>query len=166
MPDYKYTINPHTGKLQKVHTDEYILALCPGSSHFNVLPFSYDSIGQGTWEYVYDEYQFAEGMIYNSSNVNGDNISYKIGVMPGTYTLIFFAKTHPAYGIVDITIDDVEIASFDLYNANNDNVRQVETGIVISNPGLKTLKLTVDGKNVLSSNYFVAFTYITLYRTA
>lgn len=98
--------------------------------HFTILPFSYDSIGQGT------------------------------------YTLILFGKTHTAYGIIDVDIDGDEIASFDLYGANTDNVRQVQTGITVSSAGIKTLKLRVDGKNASSSAYYCAFTYLALIKTA
>ena len=102
----------------------------------------------------------------NTPNTNEDNISYKVPLSQGTYTLILFGKTHTAYGIVDVDIDGVEVASFDLYGANTDNIRQVQTGITVATAGIKTLRLRIDGKNPSSSNYYGAFTYIALIKTA
>lgn len=161
MGKYKFVMNPHTDRLQKVLNDEELIF----GGHFTILPFSYDSMGQGNWEYVYEQYGYTEGLIYNSSNTDGDNISYIVSLPKGTYTFILFGKTHPAYGIVDIDINDTEVASFDLYGTNTDNVRQVETGIEITESGVKTLKLRVDGKNPSASNYFCAFHYLAMIKT-
>ena len=133
-----------------------------GNGNVVLMPFSYESIGQGTWGIVADAGQFTENLFYNSSNADGDNISYKAELSAGTYTLDLFGKTHTAYAIVDISIDGTVAATFDLYGVNTDNVRQRETDIVVASSGVKEIKVTVNGKNPSASNYFAAFTYLAL----
>jgi len=138
-----------------------------GEGHITILPFSYDSIGQGTWAFTSHAGLFFGGSIANTSSTDGDNLSYKVYLDVGTYALLLFTRTHPGGPIVDFDIDAVEVASFDDYsNPGVNNVIFTQTGIIISTPGLKTLKARVDGKNASSSAYLLYLTYMALWRTA
>jgi len=138
-----------------------------GAGHITILPYNYDSIGQGTWMTNLNAAHYTYGMFYNSPGNDGDNLLYKVYLAAGTYTILFYCHTESNRGITDVDIDAVEVASFDLYSATSvSNVRMVATGIVVASDGLKTLKFRVDGKNASSDGYYMSFHYIALWRTA
>lgn len=138
-----------------------------GEGHITIIPLSYNSIGQGTWTFDISALYWFNAIFYNSTHNDGDNISYKVYLDAGTYTLLLLTRTHTAYGILDIDIDAAEVASFDLYsNPLVNNVRKIQAGIPIAAAGLKTLKLRIDGKNALSSDHYCGLHYIALWRTA
>jgi len=135
------------------------------AGHITILPWNYSSIGQGTWIILIDVSQILNGTVYNSSIANLDNISFKVFLDAGTYTLRLLAIKFSVGGIADVDIDEVEVASFDLYSAvtvYNSIVSQ--TGIVISTSGLKTLKLRLHGST--GGSYYCAISSIALWRTA
>lgn len=137
-----------------------------GEGRITILPWDYDSIGQGTWVLTLIASQILNGWLNNDSNADGDNISYRLYLTAGTYTLRVVGRKHTICGIVDVDIDAVEVASFDLYGALTYNVVFSQTGITIASDGLKTLKLRVDGKNASSSAYYASISAIALWRTA
>lgn len=138
-----------------------------GEGHITIFPPSYNSIGQGTWEESRSENAYYDWYWKNeTSKANGDNVSFKVFLDVGTYTLMLIHHKNTDAGIVDISIDGVEVDSIDLYAALTWNVRSIQTGITISSSGLKTLKLEVDGKNASSSNYKYYMVYLALWRTA
>jgi len=134
-----------------------------------ILPWDYDSIGQGTWSYgSFGGNQFLNGVFTNSAApADGDNVSYKVYLAKGTYTLIVFGGKDTNAGIMDIDIDGTEVASFDQYaDTQTTNVRFEKTGINITSDGIKTLRFRVDGKNANSTDYIIRVSYIVLIRTA
>jgi hypothetical protein len=142
-------------------------AAVAGEGHITILAPSYDSTGQGDWLLTTNAEQCFYGLLMSDSALDGDNISYKVYLAAGTYTLELFTKTDSYFGILDIDINDTEVASFDCYSDPNAyNVRKIQTGIVIATPGLYTLKCRVDGKNASSEDYYTPITYISLWRTA
>lgn len=138
------------------------------SGHINVLPTSYDSISQGTWSIQSNKPNcLFNGYLWNPSSGDGDSVNYKVSLDKGTYTLKLLVVTGPSRGIVDIDIDGNEVASFDLYHATGgSNLSKIQTGIVISNSGIKELKIRIDGKNVASTTYYLTIQSISLWRTA
>ena len=138
-----------------------------GGTQAYIMPENYNSIGQGTWAYGVDDALYLNGRFTNTSETNGDNISYKVYLAAGTYTLRFHCLKGNSHGIVDIDIDGVEKASFDLYNAAN-IINQVisATGIVVAVGGLKTVRLRMDGKNGASSSYRMYLMAFSFWRTA
>lgn len=139
----------------------------PGEGHISIIPISYNSIGQGTWVIFTWTSQALNLLFYNSTAADGDNISYKVYLDAGTYTLAFFSAYSPDAAIVDFDIDAVEVASFDCYAAGDTpNQRDIQTGIAIASAGLKTLRMRADGHNPSSSAYKIKATYIALWRTA
>lgn len=138
-----------------------------GPGHIFVHPATYDSIGQGTWILEGDAGYLLNHRLRNTTADNGDNISYKIYLVPGTYTLVVYFTTAGACAIADVDIDAAEVASWDLYSAAETKlVRKIQTGISIDSAGLKTLKFRADGKNASSTDYNVPIEGIMLWRTA
>lgn len=138
-----------------------------GEGHITILGPDYNSIGQGTWAIFLSASQWFYGWWRNTSSADGDNISYEVTLEAGTYTLALLCVKAVNHGILDIDIDDTEVASFDLYAAASAyNVYNSQADISISSAGLKTLKLRVHGKNDNSTDYWVGYSYIALWRTA
>ena len=142
--------------------------IAPGEGHINIFPWNYNTIGQGTWVLSTTVstalWQF---FWYTSTSNDGDELDYKVYLAAGTYTIRLIAQKQSAGGIVDIDIDAVEIASFDLYNGSSlYNQMFTDTGNVIAASGLKSLTLRLDGKNGSSSSYGAIINGITLWRTA
>ena len=137
------------------------------SGHVTIFPSCYDSIGQGVWIWGTDNNFILNGRFYNSSFADGDELSYKISLSSGVYTLHLLATKNLNCGIMKFYVDDVEIASFDRYNSSvMYNVIFRQTGITINTSGLKTLKVKCVGKNVLSTGYFISIQNISLWRTS
>lgn len=138
-----------------------------GAGHITILPFNYESIGQGTW--VLQDGAgtcWGEWMWRNTTNANADNITYKVYLAKGTYTLALLLCKHGSAPIVDVDIDGVEKASFDLYEVvSAKNIRVTQTAIVMT-AGLKDLRIRVDGKNGASGGYQFHIQAIALWRTA
>ena len=138
-----------------------------GEGHITILSPSYNSIGQGGWTLSASANFYLGWQLYNPPADNGDNISYQVYLDAGTYTLLFLCSTGTNMGIVDIDIDAAEVASFNCYSAGSVyNVRKIQTGIVVGAAGLKTLKVRIDGKHASSTDYYTAYSYIVLWRTA
>lgn len=132
-----------------------------------ILPAAYSSIGQGTWIIITSPDQWRYGSMYNSSHTDGDNISFKVYLPKGTYTLWIMDATTNNEGIADVDINGTEVASFDWYSASlTNNVIKSQASIAIATTGLYTLKYRVDGKNASSSDYYVGIQQIVLWRTA
>lgn len=152
-------------------TNPYGVAVV-GEGHISIEPWAYSAIGQGTWAPVIDANLIAnqwKNVCYGNLGAvaNGDELDYKAYLSEGTYTLKIICATTSSQGILDIDIDAVEVASFDMYSAAYTyNVIKTETGISVAVSGLKTITARVDGKNGASSNYAVRLSTIELYRTA
>lgn len=140
-----------------------------GEGHIFIVPFAYVSIGQGTWVWWADVASafYGSGFWYNSTHADGDEISYKVYLAKGTYTLGVMGITDVDCGIIDIYIDAAEEASFDLYSDPQiPNVWFTQAGITVGTSGLLTLKVLVDGKHASSNNHFCKINAIILWRTA
>jgi len=147
--------------------EEATISADAGEGHITIMPYAYQSIGQGTWAFGSSASQALYFFYYNGLGVNGDNISYNVYLAAGTYTLRLLILTSTNSGILDVDIDSTEVASFDQYSSPSVyNVLNSQTGIVIASAGLKTLRLRVDGKNASSSGWVVRVTTISLWRTA
>lgn len=139
-----------------------------GEGHISILPHNYQSIGAGTWVWVVDTGVITNGRFTNEgANADLDNITYQVYLAVGTYTLRILTTKSNNWGIMDVDIDGVEVASFDLYSAAVLRNRVVsQAGITVAASGLKALKLRVDGKNGSSSAYIIGAYIISLWRTA
>ena len=139
----------------------------PGEGFISILPIKPVSIGQGTWTIVSDSAQCINLLFYNNSSTDADNCTFNVFLGKGTYTLQMLCKLDSSYGILDVDIDGVEVATHDLYAAAPARNAIRETlGITITKPGIKSIRLRADGKNVASSNYIVTLSCILFQRTA
>jgi len=137
-----------------------------GEGHVTISLIAYSSIGQGTWTIGVDTGRIGNLVVQNTTTDDGDNISYKVYLATGTYTLYFLYGTGSDGGIIDFYIDAVEVASVDTYSGSGSSNNVLTQVSIVVTDGLKTLKLDVDGKNGSSSGYKAAFSSLILYRTA
>lgn len=158
-----------TGNIVALTAAEALAILGPdvGEGHILLLPAFYNSIGQGTWVLAISASFYHCAYFYNSTQVDGDNFSWKATLQKGTYTLRMLVNTGTNRGIIDVDIGGVEVTSKDLYaGAGVTNVVHTEAGIVIATSGIKDITLRVDGKHASSSDYTAHFQEICLWRTA
>jgi len=138
-----------------------------GEEEMFISLFSYHAIGQGTWALAIDSLSWNNGLFQNTSGNDGDSIDYKVFMAKGTYTLQILLIKGSGQPILDVDIDAVEVASWDLYSAAGlYNQLVTQTGIVIATAGLKTLTLRADGKNASSAGYYIQASNLALWRTA
>ena len=138
-----------------------------GGSHIVVLLFAYNSIGQGTYAFGSYPVHALAHVFVNTTHDDGDNLSYMVYLPAGTYTIGLLTKRDVDQGIMDIDIDTVEVASWDLYNAaDQNNVWLTDAGNVVAISGLKTIRVRIHGKNGASSNHFARSTALIFWRTS
>ena len=126
----------------------------------------YDSIGQGTWVFPVNTSQHFSSACQNSTTADGDNISFKVWLAKGTYSITLDYWKNNNQGIIKIDIDGTTVMTVDQYNSSaTSNMQTTETGINVSTSGLKTITFKVDGKNASSSDYWGVFSAIIIRRT-
>lgn len=170
LPNGSMYFDTTLNSLDQVQAGAWVAIVLPsdiGEGHITILPINYASIGQGTWVLAIEDVKYLQGVFYNTSNTNGDNISYKAYLAAGTYSLRLLLMTNANGGIIDVDIDGGEVASFDSYSGSAaQNVFFNATGITVAVSGLKTLRFRVDGKNASGTDYYAWLTAIALWRTA
>jgi hypothetical protein len=103
----------------------------------------------------------------NTSNANGDNFTMNVYLSAGTYTFQLLTHRATDKAIVDVDIDGVEVASYDLYNGGEIVNHVFETAnIVVSTTGLKAIRFRVDGRNAASTQWYFTPTAFAFIRTA
>lgn len=138
-----------------------------GEGHIAIPLMSPQSVGQGTWGFTLASDRPFGFYLQNTSNADGDNVTFNVWLDKGTYTLLLVCDKSLGAPILDIDVDAVEIATFDLY-ADPLQKGQIllDTGNVITTSGLKALRLRVDGKNPSSGDYQANLNAVVLWRTA
>ena len=95
-------------------------------------------------------------------NVSANNDSFTNGcyLRAGTYTFYVLGTLMTSGGIIDWTLDGVEIvAAQDWYNNPNVfNTEKSDAGVVVAFDGWHTLRSTVDGKNGASTGHDIILT--------
>ena len=131
------------------------------------VPFN-PSVGQGTWVLSRNENYTGDWYYRNSTEADGDNITFKVALQRGTYTLRIYVAKNSGACILDVDLGGTEIASEDLYTGAGTDYDYImeQTSITVSASGVKDLKLRADGKNGASANYGINFVKIELIRTA
>jgi len=165
--DYVATYDADAGVHKKVLLDNL-----PGGSGDSgqgpvvIWPWAYKTVVQGTWELVSNSDYFSAKGWYNSSLNNGDEIHYNVYLAAGTYRIWLVYVRYTDRGILDIYVDDTEVASFDMYGSSSQCEITSDSGNTISTSGLKTIKLKVDGQNASSSGYHARINALIFERTA
>ena len=128
-------------------------------------PMSYHAQTVGTWVITLNSLLDFYCAILNDSVSDGDQLDFLLPLAAGTYTIVAVCWKMPMSGILSIDIDAVEVGNIDLYDVSGVwNHRYVETGIVLSTGGLKTLSLRADGKNANSMNYALRVQRVYIFR--
>lgn len=139
-----------------------------GNGYVHLSPWLYDSNPAGTWSaaaFPVASNAYANSII--SDGNNGTKLTYKVWLMPGTYTLKMMCETYSSRGIATWDINGSDVATFDTYSAGDViNVIKTQTGIAVTATGVISLSVRANGKNASSSNYFLAIQDVVLYRTA
>lgn len=121
----------------------------------------------GTWNYSIDANQDSNGYEETFSGglgANGDYIEFKFGLLIGDYTLVAIMRTGPSFGIVDVSLDGVVIASWDLFTPGiTRNLRQVITPISVTGAITHTLRFTMNGQNPLSAGFDQALSWFEIF---
>jgi hypothetical protein len=142
-------------------------AVTPGEGHITILPWNYNTIGQGTWTLESESDIFGSCFSNLTADANGDNLTFEVYLDAGTYTIRMVAGKDTDCGITDIYIDAAEVASFDWYAGSGAKSQiQTDTSNTVAAAGLKTITVTVDGKNGSSSAHEVHFDSLAFWRTA
>lgn len=142
-------------------------ALGLASGHVTIFPWAYNS-QSGSWTWGLHANQAMQGWFFVASPIDGDSLTFKVALPPGTYTLRLLVSTTSTSGVLDVDVDGVEKATFDLYDAGlSYNVLKTQTGIVVAAPGgVIDLVLRIDGKNGSSAGFAALITAISLWRTS
>ena len=138
-----------------------------GEGHIELLPLSYSAVNAGTWATWVDAESFFGWVFGNSTHDDLDEVDYQAYMAAGTYTFMILINKSPESGILDIDVNGVEVASFDLYTAGwSRNNRLTQAAIAIATSGLKTITFRVDGKHASSTNHYAIYAYACFWRTA
>ena len=133
-----------------------------------LIPLVPTSVGQGTWS----PSPFTGGVVplnlvfYNSSNADGDNVSFKVEVKAGTYTLYVVDAKGPSMAKIDVYVDATKVISAsDRYFASSLIPYFMTASSLSLTAGEHTIKIQINGKNASSSGYYAHLGYFTLGRT-
>jgi len=138
-----------------------------GEGHIFIHPMAYQSIGQGTWALNADANHMFAFTWRNITHADADEISYNVFLEKGTYTIAILGEKSIDLGIMDIDIDAGNVGTIDWYNgAQVRNSWNTVTSVAVATAGVKSLTVRVDGKNASSSDHWLVFTMIVLWRTA
>jgi hypothetical protein len=95
---------------------------------------------------------------YRRSSANGDQTSYlewRIPIGAGTWKLAVTYVGTPDAGIMTFLLDGTPIGTVDGYKVSTTfNAEDTISGISVTTPGIYTLRVKTDAKNVASTNYY------------
>lgn len=130
-------------------------------------PYLYDSIVQGAWALSVSANYYHSYNFQSTSTNNGDQLNYKAFLQAGTYIFDLVCTTSTDQGILEILIDGVSVGTIDTYAGVTVWIEKKSiTGISVSQAGLKTISLKLNGKNALSSSYGMRISSFALRRSA
>lgn len=137
-----------------------------GSPAVVLATFGY-TVVQGTWTKAYDPSQQLAFYLFSSTDAQNDEVTYKVLLGAGTYTIELLHVTNNNRGIYTISIDGVSAGTIDGYSAGNTyNIYSAITGVTVSVSGLKTISVKMATKNASSSAYRAVFSALVFHRTA
>jgi hypothetical protein len=102
-----------------------------------------------------------------SSGAQNAEVTFKIALAAGTWTLHLFTLTGSNLGIVTVSLNTVSQGTIDLYTAGlTANVKKTLTGVAPGTSALHDLNFKMATKNASASTFFGELISITLERTA
>lgn len=136
-------------------------------SVIRVNPWQYTLVGQGTWTRYSNLDRYGGLYVLNTSHADLDNLSYRVNLGEGTWTMAMISATNNNLGIVKLYLDGVLLDTMDPYDTIlTINVETRTKGIRITEAGIKELKVQVDGKNPLATDYYFELDPIEFWRTS
>jgi hypothetical protein len=147
-----------------------------GDGHVTIWGWCISATGAGTWTPTVNAGQLmTNGFLDNWSGAlqaDLDEVDYQLTLSIGTYTIDLLTREGPGQAIIDIDLDSpsggaVEVASFDCYAAGGAlNIKKQDAGNVITEAGLYTMTVRVDGRNGAANDWKADIGGIALWRTA
>lgn len=103
----------------------------------------------------------------NSSGAQNDEISWKVPLGAGTWSITLGTRNSSSRGIYSVQLDGVEIGTIDGYNAaDTQNQFATISGVVVAASAIVEVKLKMVTKNASASQYIGSIFAVTLVRTA
>ncbi len=131
--------------------------------------WGYSTITQGTFTREIHSDWYQDRYLESVDPLDGDQVNYRVFMVAGTYTVsVIHAKTF-RMGILKVLIDNVEATSIDCYVDADHTVfieRSSTYDVVVPTTGFKVVSFKVDGKNLLSSDYFINVSALFFDKTA
>jgi hypothetical protein len=139
-----------------------------GEGHITILPWHYSAVIQGTWGFIADAAEIFAFQFNNSSDVQNDQLDYKIYLATGTYTFSMIGITTTTGAILTLLFDNVSQGTIDLYSGGTvHNVLKTITNIVVATPGLITLSIKAATRNASNTTgWYLYISSMALFRTA
>lgn len=132
-----------------------------------VFPGKYSTMNVGWWLWIPTLVCSSGGYIENYTSENGDKISYQVYLRAGTYSMLVQHYRGANRGKADIAVDGVVWYSADSYAATGiPRVIESTTGKIVAASGLKTVTVTLNGKNPLSNDYYFLLELLAFIKTA
>lgn len=96
----------------------------------------------------------------------GHYIEWPVVLAAGTYRLELQHTKSNSMGIITVKVDGAAHGTtIDGYNATEVIANSALTGVSVPTAGRRTIRLEVTSKNASSSNHYIGFSGLTLYRT-
>ena len=123
---------------------------------------------QGTWTTSIDPAMETNAVFYNvTSHADADEINYIATFTAGTYNLDVLHWKVGSMGIFKIYVGATLYKTIDGYAAVEDqNVYNRTTGLNITETGVQTVRVVIDGKNGAASDHKCAIQKLVFTRTA
>lgn len=138
-------------------------------SNIAIDTWGYSSVTQGSFARVLDDQWYQGKYLESVGPLDGDQVNYRVFMVAGTYTITVIHAKSFLMGIMKVLIDGSEEVSADCYVDVNSTEFDAETttyGVVVPTTGFKVISFKVDGKNPLSSNYYINVSALFLDKTA
>lgn len=138
-----------------------------------VVPIFGAPLSHITWNTISTGTTFYNGIALQTSAAVNSELQFKVALGSGVWRLdpLYLANTN--VGILTAYLDDVSVGTIDGYAAsatkmpvNAGDAGSSVAGIVVSTPGIHTLKIKVTGKNASSTQYYWQLSGLSMTRTS
>jgi hypothetical protein len=126
-----------------------------------------------TWNSLTTGTSFYKGIAIQSSAAVDSELQFKVALGSGVYRLDLLYLANTNIGILTAYLDGVSLGTIDGYAAsatkmpvNAGDAGSSIAGVVVSTPGIHTLKLKVTGKNASATQYYWQLSGLSVTRTS
>ncbi len=135
-----------------------------GGGTTQLFPHNVTATPSGAWTGYSNANAFSRYYMRTAGYDNGDELNFSTYLSAGTYMVSMTTLRNTNCPIIDIYVDGVEKASFDLYGALNYSQIYKQQPISIPTSGVKTIRIVVDGKHASSTGYAFWFQVLSFQR--